>query len=1382
MANGVKEYKIVINGISESINAVDALNKQLEGLEQRIAAVSKQTVNVKTSGGGSSRTSNASSLSEEEKLAKQIEQIDAKRIAYSKEIYQNYLAAKDVLSETVKDQKQLAASERLSASNYGNTMQGMKQELADIKAVMQTVDLGDADQFDKLTQRANELNDALKKIEESYGQFGRNVGNYPDAAKSMQQIVVTIGGVERQFSSAREATKTLNNELKAMAVNGKQNTKEYEELRQKLLELESTMNDAKKPMDGLMDTMESFTAIASMSKGFGAFFGVDSTEIQRSMQQLLALQTALKGLQTIAKQVETREGIGKWIAPFNTSIDKATAKLLVFNRALLGTGKAAKVAAVSINVFSKAIKVAFSAGILIAVDLLLDAFDSLITKMKEGSEEEQRLKETSQAMAETYGKTVGELTVLQSKLDSFNGSKKEEKRLVEELNSKYGDGLGQYKTLAEWKEVLKKKTDVYCKSLLYEAQIQSKLNQLVAAYQKLDDIKQNKGGSSAWWNKNTFGLFGSSYKEQFKEAQNTINGLEESLKDLAKQKDKLDAENDLFDYSPQIEKGGKKTKNAVTEIEKEIAQARIAGMKEGLNKTITQLEEERKQRLAKLNKNMKNYKSYELQINNIYNERILRATEEWNLKMEKTYADMWKNINQDTLNNLKEQYELIKQYYEQSGQTPNNMDIGSPTSDFSRRNVIPSYGMLASKGLKSETKEALGLTATFDTTKFGEDMRKYVDLERQAVVVMEEYYKKYEELQEKMKSLKIPDSEENDALLGRLNLELDETLKVHKKLQKAYFEYGKYVNDTYGEIKVRKRANLLYEEAYSDKLSTLFKQRNANIEYEQRQADIRLEDELEATTKKRKEIADKSYEVEYEAAKEHWNQISSAASSAYTEELSGLQAQLKKGLISRKQYNKLQDEASAQYKIRMKEILDNWHTTETNLETKHQQELIQIDQDANQKRQDNNKKSFEKQLQELRDFQTAIVNIESKQPVQNAWGITNFKEANKNNRNIIDSYKTMVERINQMRADLNKKKNDGLIDDEMYSSTLRELDNLSQGIGEKMDEIKQKLSVGEQIGQFISDIQQYVQFLGQGLQQIMSALWSAEDAAFDREQDALDKENDKLQKALDKNEEILERHSNNVNDIEDELSSARGDRRQHLIDQLNAETEAEREAAQEKKRLEKEQEALQRKQDALDKKRKEAQYKRDLANILVSGAMAAVNAYATKPFVPVGLAMGSLAIALTAAQYAIAKSAKPFKSGGQLDGGVADGPRHSQGGIKVLGGRAEIEGGEFITNRTSTAKNIDLLEYVNSQKRKVDINDLIDFYSSGKPKRVVQQVRGRFAEGGNLPTLRTDIEINDRLVSAFEDYAKTPNVVQVVDIIDRTKKVNNVKVLAGLSE
>lgn len=43
MAN-TKEYKIVINGISESINAIDSLNKKLENLEQRINTINSTKV------------------------------------------------------------------------------------------------------------------------------------------------------------------------------------------------------------------------------------------------------------------------------------------------------------------------------------------------------------------------------------------------------------------------------------------------------------------------------------------------------------------------------------------------------------------------------------------------------------------------------------------------------------------------------------------------------------------------------------------------------------------------------------------------------------------------------------------------------------------------------------------------------------------------------------------------------------------------------------------------------------------------------------------------------------------------------------------------------------------------------------------------------------------------------------------------------------------------------------------------------------------------------------------------------------------------------------------------------------------------------------------
>mgnify|MGYP006992111034 CR=1 FL=1 len=205
----------------------------------------------------------------------------------------------------------------------------------------------------------------------------------------------------------------------------------------------------------------------------------------------------------------------------------------------------------------------------------------------------------------------------------------------------------------------------------------------------------------------------------------------------------------------------------------------------------------------------------------------------------------------------------------------------------------------------------------------------------------------------------------------------------------------------------------------------------------------------------------------------------------------------------------------------------------------------------------------------------------------------------------------------------------------------------------------------------------------------------------------------------------------------------------------------------------------QRKQDELDKKRRKAEYERNIIQAIVNGAMAVTFAAINKWPVP-AIPMMALAGATTAAQLAIIMANKPYEKGGQLDGGVAQGKRHRDGGIPVLGGRASIEGGEFITNRRTTADNVDLLEYINSKHRKLNMNDFIDFYGGEKTRKVVSSTTTKFADGGQVPTLSNDIDVNDRLTNAFEDYANRPIYVSVVDIQKGMTKVNRVKALAGV--
>ena len=130
------------------------------------------------------------------------------------------------------------------------------------------------------------------------------------------------------------------------------------------------------------------------------------------------------------------------------------------------------------------------------------------------------------------------------------------------------------------------------------------------------------------------------------------------------------------------------------------------------------------------------------------------------------------------------------------------------------------------------------------------------------------------------------------------------------------------------------------------------------------------------------------------------------------------------------------------------------------------------------------------------------------------------------------------------------------------------------------------------------------------------------------------------------------------------------------------------------------------------------------------------------------------------------------------DGGVIQGARHSQGGVKVLGGQAEVEGGEFITNRKSTAANLALLHYINDTQKTLTAEDLLEFFSNGTP-RMRSKATNKFAGGGQFPTTNgAEVTRVVNVADIAED--NTTYVVSVVDVINATENLKKVQVLSGL--
>lgn len=457
---------------------------------------------------------------------------------------------------------------------------------------------------------------------------------------------------------------------------------------------------------------------------------------------------------------------------------------------------------------------------------------------------------------------------------------------------------------------------------------------------------------------------------------------------------------------------------------------------------------------------------------------------------------------------------------------------------------------------------------------------------------------------------------------------------------------------------------------------------------------------------------------------------------------------------------------------RIKAINEERRKAEEQADKEYRKKKEKADDEHNNRILEKNKKINDYIIQDIKSMVTAADAIfENHGEVRNSWGIIDLGSTKKNLEQAKLMYTTAFRDIRDEQEALIESLQNEEISFGDFTNANNELNEEAKYVKGKLKDIEADSK--DSIGKFIDSINTYIQAIGQGIQDVLSQVWENQDASYDKEIENLDKWIDKYEEKLQEQQDLTQEYANNIESIEDELATARGDRREKLIDDLNAQMSAQRASLAQEKMIENEKKKEEEKKEKLELQQRKRERDRAVISAIISTALATANGLATQPFVPVGIAMGALAGTLGAVQIALIKSQK------YANGGVIQGKSHSQGGVKVLGGRAEVEGGEFITNKQSTSANLDILEYINSKKRRVDLNDLVTFYSSKKalPKPIAKT---KFANGGEIPSLRTDLDINDKLITMFEEFGRRPSVVSVVDIIKAQDKVNKVRTLAGV--
>mgnify|MGYP001514347181 FL=1 len=97
-------------------------------------------------------------------------------------------------------------------------------------------------------------------------------------------------------------------------------------------------------------------------------------------------------------------------------------------------------------------------------------------------------------------RTRFELKSVIDEIKNFVGSKEQEKAKVEELNRKYGESFGYYKTLSEWYDTIIQKSDDYVQSLFLQAKVQNLVKKASEVDEKIAEAEaKDESEFDTWW-------------------------------------------------------------------------------------------------------------------------------------------------------------------------------------------------------------------------------------------------------------------------------------------------------------------------------------------------------------------------------------------------------------------------------------------------------------------------------------------------------------------------------------------------------------------------------------------------------------------------------------------------------------------------------------------------------------------------------------------------------------------------------------------------------------------------------------------------------------------------------------------------------------------
>ena len=215
-------------------------------------------------------------------------------------------------------------------------------------------------------------------------------------------------------------------------------------------------------------------------------------------------------------------------------------------------------------------------------------------------------------------RTRFELKSVTDEIKNFTGSKEQEKAKVEELNRKYGESFGYYKTLSEWYDTILQKSEDYVQSLFLQMKVQNLVKKASEVDEKIAEAEaKDESEFDTWWGYggkvNRFFSSDRFYKqnnngrwkkeEELQRLRKEYDGYIETAENLTKERIELEQKAGIGGHSDPKQSDKKSETEAkqrmaterrlareLAALQAENAQEYIDRMKDGTEKKLAQIE------------------------------------------------------------------------------------------------------------------------------------------------------------------------------------------------------------------------------------------------------------------------------------------------------------------------------------------------------------------------------------------------------------------------------------------------------------------------------------------------------------------------------------------------------------------------------------------------------------------------------------------------------------------------------------------------------------------------------------------------------------------------------------------------------------------------